>query len=79
MLDVNFIFRLFQTFGFGVAQTGLVVFLLWKIATNHLAHIAHDIKDLSKDVKALAGEVKDMKSHCSFQGERLSKIEGRFE
>ena len=34
MFDINIYLKLLETFGFGVAQTGLVVFLLWKIATN---------------------------------------------
>ena len=56
MFDISTYISLAQTFGFGVAQTSLVVFLLWKIATNHLKHIADDIKIISKDVKNVANE-----------------------
>jgi hypothetical protein len=79
MWEINIVLNLFKQFGFGIAQTALVVFLLWKIATNHLAHIASDIKDVSKDIKAVALEVKDIKTQTAAHGERIAKLEGKIE
>jgi len=79
MFDINIYLKLLETFGFGVAQTGLVVFLLWKIATNHLRHIGDDIKTVSKDVKDLAIEVKSMKTNCTAHAEKIAKLEGKLE
>jgi hypothetical protein len=79
MWEVSVILNLFRDFGFGVAQTALIVFLFWKLATNHLKHLSDDIKAVGKDVKDLADEIKGMKSHCALEGERLAKLEGKIE
>ena len=80
MLDflIN-IFSIGKSFGWSVAQFVVIIFLLWKIATNHLAHIAADIKEIAKELKGVATEVKDIKTQTASHGERIAKLEGKLE
>jgi len=76
MFDLNLYIELAKTFGFGLAQTGLVVFLLWKIATNHLKHISDDIRELKDNVNLLSVNVT---TNITEIKERLAKVEGQLE
>lgn len=88
MFNISLVYGLFKDFGIGLAEFGIIVWLLWKIATNHLHHIALDIKDISKDVKAsevqriedkkeLNTKIETLDIKLNSIGERTSKIEGQ--
>lgn len=52
------IYQLFKDFGVGLCEFGIIVWLLWKIATNHLHHIGTDVKAVSDKVDTLSADVK---------------------
>lgn len=59
----------FGAFGVGLASIGINGFLFWKLFTNHLKHLAVQIKDVGEDVKRIDKEISPIK-------ERISTIEG---
>ena len=79
MWEINIIMNLIKEFGLGLAEFGVIVFLLWKIATNHLRHISEDIKSISTDVKLVASDVQDIKENVAKDRERIAKLEGKLE
>ena len=79
MFSTGVLLGIFQTYGFSVAQTALIVALLWKIATNHLRHIADDIKGIQVSVNGVAKEVGELKEDTANFRERLAKVEGKLE
>jgi len=78
-LSITTLLALLKTFGVGLTQTAVILYLLWKIANNHLAHIAKDIKDIALDVKEVKDELQSMKGQCVHSRERIAKIEGKIE
>jgi hypothetical protein len=83
-----FAYQMFKDFGFGLTGWAIIVWLLWKIATNHLHHIAVDIKTISADVKTVIKQQADDKkelnekieavdSKVNSLGERTAKLEGQ--
>ena len=79
MWEINIVLSIFKEFGLVIGLGGVVIFLLWKIMTNHLAHIAGDIKGVAEGVKAIAIDVKEIKGDMAKDRERIAKIEGRCE
>ena len=90
MLDIfnlSIIVNLFKDFG-PIAGWVVIVWLLWKIATNHLKHLKDDnivifdkIDNLSADVKASTKElnkkIETVEDRVNSLGERTSKLEGQ--
>lgn len=85
---LSLLYNLFKDFGFGLTGWAIIVWLLWKIGTNHLHHIATDIKDISKDVKEISLQMATDKKELNTKietidekvnslGERTSKLEGQ--
>jgi len=79
MWEINIVLSVFKEFGLAIGLGSIIIFLLWKIMTNHLAHIAIDIKDMATDVKAVRSEVGEIKCDMAQDRERIAKIEGKIE
>ena len=90
IFSVSVILGLIKDFGFGLTGWAIIVWLLWKIATNHLRHLKSDnveikgmITTLSKDVKAstekLHTRITAVDEKVNSLGERTSKLEGKLE
>jgi len=62
----------FGTLGAVIGFGGTNLYFIWKIATNHLHHIAKDIKEAKDSIKNLESDMSKVK-------ERVSKIEGKIE
>ena len=88
IFDVSIIYGMLKDFGFGLTGWAIIVWLLWKIATNHLHHIAVDIKSISADVKTVIKQQADDKKELNDKidtvegkvnsiGERTAKLEGQ--
>ena len=73
MLRIGYeLLRDFGTPGIIIVLLGIVIWLIWKIKTNCLVHIANDIKEQGQDIKGI-------KEDLSVNSNRISKIEGRIE
>lgn len=59
----------FGSLGVGLVQLGVICILFWKLFTNHLKHIAIQIKEVDSKVDDVQKEITPIK-------ERISKIEG---
>lgn len=70
------LYQIFKDFGFGFTGWAIIVWLLWKIGTNHLAHIAKDIKVIGVDVKDLSAKLDVTNEKVNSLAERTAKIEG---
>jgi hypothetical protein len=91
MFDTNILVLLYgfaKDFGFGLTGWAIIVWLLWKIATNHLQHLKTDnveikemITTLSADVKAstekLDAKIEAVDGKVVSLGERTATIEGQ--
>ena len=77
MWEINIILNLFKDFGVNIAGFGIIIYLVWKLGTNHLKHIADDVKSVAIDVKSVASEVKEIKSQTAAHGERIATLEGK--
>jgi hypothetical protein len=78
-MDLSTIKEMLAQFGPGAGSFGVIVYLLHKIATNHLKHIGDDIKELGTKLTDLAIDVKDIKAGCGPCHERIAKLEGKTE
>ena len=65
-------YSIFKDFGINALGFGIVIFLIWKLITNHIFHIAKDVKSIGKNLK------KNTKMTVRL-GERVSKLEGKFD
>ena len=88
-LDIlTFAYQIFKDFGCNVLLASVIIYLIWKVITNHLHHIGMDIKSTNQKIDMLSEDVKSFKedNDKKFQslndkmeaiGERTSKIEGK--
>jgi len=76
---LRFFLGLFDRFGMDVLQIGIICYGFWKIATNHLAHIAKDIKANAEAIERLSGKVDASTKETSKVAQRVSKLEGKME
>jgi hypothetical protein len=74
---LSLIYQVFKDFGAGAVEFGIIIFLLWKLANNHLRHISSDIKTIGTDVKAVQVELKENTRTTNELGQRVAKIEGK--
>lgn len=58
-----------QQYGLQVANLCLLLFLAYKLCTNHLAHIADTLKENGKKLTTISEDIVSLK-------ERVSKVEG---
>ncbi len=70
---------LFSTYGLDVFQIGLIVFLFWKLFTNHLAHIAVDLHENNKAIDGIRTDVKHVRSSIHKVDKRVAHVEGQLE
>lgn len=66
---------------YGVSGISLVFFccilyLIRKLATNHLYHIDLKIDKAIQGIEDLSTDIKDMKKNCTTHGEKIAKLEG---
>ena len=61
-----------EKYGLGILNLSLLIFVSWKLANNHLAHIAENIKKNSEKLEEIDTKVDDL-------GQRISKVEGKVE
>lgn len=76
---LSLFYNILKDFGVGVFGWGVVIYLIWKLMTNHLKHIGQDIKSIGRDVKLTRIELKENTKITNQLGERVSKIEGKLE
>lgn len=74
---IRVLLGLFSAYGLDVFQIGLIVFLFWKLFTNHLAHIAGDLKSNKKAIIGIGTEVKNLRTSINDINERVARVEGR--
>jgi len=85
---VTFSYQIFKDFGCNVVLGGIIVWLLWKIATNHLKHIGDDVKtcitkidnvskDVSENKKSTDTKIDTINERVDSIGERISVVEGK--
>lgn len=80
MVDVaNIFLMLLDKYGMNVAQMGLMIFLFYKLYTNHLAHIHKDIKLTKNSVEQTNVKIEALDKKTDELGERVANIEGRLE
>lgn len=63
---------IFEKYGLQTVNLCLLLFLSYKLANNHLRHIADSIKENSKKLEEIDNKVDKL-------GERISKVEGKVE
>ncbi len=73
---LSLIYAIFKDFGAGAVEFGVIVFLICKLGSNHLRHIAIDIKGCHEDIKILCKKMDDTNTKVNSLGERVSKLEG---
>ncbi len=85
---LTFSYQIFKDFGCNVVLGSVVIFLLWKIATNHLRHIGMDVQANNQKIDTLSKKVESWKEDNDKKiqavtdkveaiGDRTSKIEGK--
>lgn len=85
---MSFAYQIFKDFGENAVLGGVIIYLLWKLATNHLHHLGMDIQanntkldNLSKDVKActtgLSSKIDAVNSKVELLESKTAKIEGK--
>jgi len=82
MLEIfNFLKTIYDT-GFAgiiIALLSVVIYLMRKLATNHLKHIDMKLDAIVASVEDLSKDVKDIKKDCVPCKERIAKLEGKLE
>lgn len=82
-MDFSTIKNVLTEFGPSATYSSIIIFLLHKIATNHLKHIADDLTKLGEEMREklteVATDVKDIKAGCGPCHERIAKLEGKTE
>lgn len=84
------VYQVFKDFGCNALLGGIIVWLLWKIATNHLHHIALDIKTIGTDVKTVIAtqeadkkelneKIEAIDEKANTLGVKVAKLEGQVE
>ena len=67
---IKVFFMIFEKYGFQITNLCLLLFLSWKLANNHLRHIANDIKE--NGIK-----LEEIDKKLDNTNERVSKLEGK--
>ena len=80
MFDIfNFIHTIYGN-GFAgviIALLAIVIYLMRKLATNHLKHIDIKLCSIITSVADLAKDVKEIKKECGPCKERIATLEGQ--
>jgi hypothetical protein len=70
------IYAIFKDFGVGVVEFGIIIFLIWKLGSNHIHHLGMKMDGVARDVKAIKLTVNDTNDKVSSLAERVSTLEG---
>lgn len=65
----RFFLMILEKYGLGVLNLSLLIFVSWKLFTNHLKHISNTLKENGNKLENLDNKVDKL-------GERISKVEG---
>jgi uncharacterized protein YoxC len=65
--------------GISLVLLGIVVYLLRKLATNHLHHIDMKLDAIQASVKTVSSDVEKIKNSCGNCKERIATLEGKLE
>lgn len=85
---LTFMYQIFKDFGVNVVFFGIIIYLLWKLGSNHLTHISADVKSCIKGIDNLSKEITESEKRTDVKienlnekveaiGERTSKVEGK--
>lgn len=69
--------RDFGVFGLVLIQFGVMLFLFWKLFTNHFKHFVDSQAGVHTKLDALGTSVSEVKTDVSNCKERIATIEGR--
>ncbi len=69
---LRFFLMIFDKYGLGILNLGLLVFVSYKLANNHLRHIADNIKENSKKLTEIDTKLDGVT-------ERVARLEGKTE
>ena len=70
---------LLSNYGMDTVQIGLIIFLFWKLFTNHLAHIEMHIGDNKKVLDKLNKDFGSFKRSVRKLESRVSHVEGQLD
>lgn len=65
--------------GVSLLLLALVVYLLRKLATNHLFHLDLKLDGISKSIENVSKDIKEIKAQQSCDEQRIAKLEGKLE
>jgi hypothetical protein len=80
MFDIINIFQYIYGQGFAaiiIVLLAIVIYLVKKIATNHLHHIDMKLDVIVSSVNDANQKIDNMKLNCASHGERIAKVEGQ--
>lgn len=80
--EIDLLLSFLSKYGIGsisLVLLGCVIFLIRKIATNHLHHIDMKIDTIGQKVDNLTNTIDGMKNNCVSHGEKIAKLEGKLE
>lgn len=69
---LRFFLMVFEKYGLGILNLGLLAFVSWRLLTNHLKHISDAITGNTK-------KLDDIDKKLDSVTERVAKLEGRTE
>ena len=67
---VKLLIELFQQYGLGALQLGIIVWFCWIFMTNHWKHFTKKIDDMHRDVKGNRRAIDRLR-------DRVSRLEGK--
>jgi len=78
---INFIHYIYGNgyAGIIIVLLAAVIYLLRKIATNHLHHLDMKLDTMQAAIALVAKDVKEIKADCGPCKERIAKVEGKLE
>lgn len=58
--------------GLIIALLALVIFMIWRLGSNHFRHLSGDMQEMKGEVKAVRTEVGDL-------NQRVARVEGKLD
>ena len=68
----RFFLQILQAYGFDILQLVVIIYLFWKLFTNHLKHVMERIDSNINETRCVKKEVIQLK-------ERVARIEGQLD
>lgn len=69
--------HMFDRYGLGIVQIALLLYLSWKLASNHLKHIQDSIDENNKEIKSVKVKLAKIFRRQGQISERVSYLEGK--